>query len=387
MNQIYFDNGATAFPKAPGVAEAMAHYILNVGASVNRSSYEKSQDVAMVVLGVREKLCQLFNFPHADHVILTSGHTAGLNQLLFGLLSPGDRILTTSMEHNAVARPLHQLEKQGVTYTKMPCDEYGYVNLKLMESCIQPNTKAMIVNHGSNVSGAIQDLESLGKICKKRGIFLLVDGAQTAGHCPIDMKKYHISALSVPTHKGLLSAPGIGVLLLEKDLAKAINPAVFGGTGSISHSLEMPDYMPDKFEPGTPNLPGLYGLDAALDFLGEIGLESIQAHHHALTSLFVENVEKISHLQILGNFEKPHISVVSLNFLDQDNGEVADRLDQEFGILTRCGLHCAPWAHQTLGTFPAGSVRFSFGLFNTEEEILQAVDAVRKICGQIDYVN
>lgn len=381
MEQIYLDNGATSFPKAPGIEARMADYVCKVGASVNRSSYEKSQEAAMVVLGVREKLCKLFNFNHPDHVIFTPGHTIGLNQLLFGLLEDTDHCLTTSLEHNAVARPLFQLEKQGVWQEKMVRDKYGYVNLEQVERQIRCNTKCMMVCHGSNVSGAVQDLESLGKLCHAHGIFLLVDGAQTAGHYPIDMKKCHISALSVPAHKGLLSVGGIGALLLEKDLAKLIKPWIFGGTGSVSDSLEMPEYMPDKLEPGTPNLPGIYALDGALDFLESTGVEAIQSHTASLADQFCRGIQDISSIKILGNREKPVVSVVSLDFLDQDNGEIADRLEQEFGILTRAGLHCAPWAHQTLGSFPQGAVRFSFGYFNTAQQVEQAISAVKKLTG------
>lgn len=330
----------------------------------------------MVVMGVREKLCKLFNFPYPDHVVFTPGHTAGLNQVIFGLLKPGDHCLTTSLEHNAVARPLTALAKQGVYYERMSRDRYGYVNLTDAERQIRPTTKLMVVCHGSNVSGAVQDLEGLGALCKKRGIFLLVDGAQTAGHCPIHMKKWNISALSVPAHKGLMAVGGIGVLLLEKNLAKSLNPMVFGGTGSISHSLEMPNYMPDKFEAGTPNLPGIYGLDASLDYLAEIGLSAIQAKIGRLTALFLEKLENIPNISVLGNPKKPNIGVVSIDFQGKDNGEMADLLEQEFGILTRCGLHCAPWAHQSLGTYPQGAVRFSFGYFNTATQISHAANVV-----------
>lgn len=378
MSPVYLDHAATSFPKAPGVADAMTHYLTQVGASVNRGVYGSAQEAGLVCLSLREALCTLFHHPDPTCCILTPGNTWGINLVLRGLLKPGDHVLVSSMEHNAVMRPLRQLETEGVTFDRIPCDSEGFLDVSAIPGLIRPETRLCVIAHASNVSGCVQDAAAVGRICKEQGIFFLLDAAQTAGHWPIDFKALALSALAVPGHKGLLGPQGIGALLITKELAQALSPVITGGTGSASHTEFQPDYLPDKFEPGTPNLPGIYGLEAAVRFVLEAGIESFQMQEEALTARFLDGLREVPAIRLAGPWDvSERVSVISLDFPGRDNGEISFLLEQDYGILTRCGLHCAPSAHQTLGTFPQGTVRFSVGYGTTEEDVDAALNAVR----------
>lgn len=380
MRPIYLDNAATSFPKPPAVAQAMLRYMTEVGASINRGVYSSAQDAGMTTLLLREGLCRLFRHGSPTHCILTSGNTMGLNMILRGWLRPGDHCLVSSMEHNAVMRPLQDLTAQGVGFDRIPCSSDGRLDPEDIRPLVRPNTRLLVMAHGSNVGGAIQDAAAVGKICGEYGIPFALDAAQTAGHWEIDFESMGLSALSVPGHKGLMGPSGIGALLLSPDFAKGLSPLVTGGTGSASDSELQPAYMPDRFESGTPNLPGIYGLQAAVDFVLETGVEALRRREEELTGLFLDGLREIPHIRLAGPWgTDSRAGVVSIDFLREDNAEAAFRLEQEFGILTRCGLHCAPSAHKTLGTFPQGTVRFSVGWFTTPEEISAAAEAVRKI--------
>ncbi|HWS30935.1 MAG TPA: aminotransferase class V-fold PLP-dependent enzyme [Clostridia bacterium] len=381
MHQIYLDNGATSLPKAPGVAEAMAHYILDVGANIGRASYPAASEAALTALGAREKLLKLFHFSDPSHVVFTSGATAALNQAIKGFLHEGDHVIAGALEHNAVMRPLAQLMKHGVAISRMEADEQGFIDPDSLKKLIRPNTKLVVVSHASNVCGTLAPIEEIAAVCKEHGIPLVLDAAQTAGHYPVDFEALSLSALCVPAHKGLLGPQGVGALLLSPAFAKSLEPLISGGTGSMSDSEEIPSYMPDKFEAGTLNLPGIYGFDAALSFVLETGVEALRERETALTARFLTGVEGVRSARLVGTAELARrVGVISLDFLEKDNAAVAFALERDCGILTRCGLHCAPNAHKTLRTFPHGTVRFSVGYYTTEVEIDAAVAAIEKIC-------
>ena len=377
---VYLDNAATSYPKAPGVASAMADYVEKVGATINRSSYASAQEAGLVTLSLRERLCRLFNHPDPTHAVLTPGATAGLNMVIKGLLRPGDHCLVSSMEHNAVMRPLVQLEREGVVFERIPCDAQGRLRLEALPGMIKLNTRLVVMAHGSNVCGTVQDAEAVGKICRERGVPFALDAAQTAGHIEVDFERFGLSALVVPGHKGLLGPQGIGALLLDAGFARRPTPPVAGGTGSASDSEELPDWMPDRFESGTPNMPGVYGWEAALGWLENTGIETLENHEKTLSKRFLEGIYGLKNVKLYGaTVPERRTGVFSVGFLNCDNAEAAWRLEREFGILTRCGLHCAPSAHKTLGSFPEGSVRFSTGWANTEADIDAALSAIAAI--------
>ena len=379
MKTIYLDNAATSFPKPDTVSKAMVRYVQEVGAPLNRSVYGSAQEAELVTLSLREQLKRFFHFPErATHVILTPGNTYGLNFVLKGYLHPGDHVIVSSMEHNAVMRPLLQLHE--VTIDRIPADRDGFIDPAAIPALIRPNTKLIVMAHGSNVSGAVQNAEAIGAIAARHGIPFVLDGAQTAGHFPLDFQRLRLSALSVPGHKGLLGPSGIGALLLTDEFAKALSPLIAGGTGSASDSEYLPDALPDRFESGTMNLPGIYGWEAAMAFLSDQGIEKLRAHELALTKRFLNGIRDIPHLRLCGpNHTENRVGVISLDFLNRDNAAVSFELEQKFGILVRCGLHCAPSAHRSLGTFPKGTVRFSLGYANSEADVDAAVAAIRSL--------
>lgn len=379
MKMIYLDNAATSFPKPEGVSDAMKLYIDQVGATINRSVYGSAQDAGLVALQLRERLKKLFCFPEpVTHVILTPGATWGLNMAIRGFLKPGDHCIVSSMEHNAVMRPLLQME--GVEYDRIPCNREGLLNPGDVEALIRPNTKLLVMAHGSNVCGSVQDAKAVGEICVRHGVAFVLDAAQTAGHIPVDFEAFQLSALVVPGHKGLLGPSGIGALLMTDKFAKTLDPIIAGGTGSASDSEYLPEYLPDRFESGTPNLPGIYGWEAALRFVESTGVSALRQHEMRLCKRFLEGLEQMDGAVLCGTGDLDRrVGVVSVDFLHQDNAEAAFRLETEYGILTRCGLHCAPSAHKTLDTFPRGTVRFSLGFASTESDVDAALAAIRKI--------
>lgn len=378
---VYLDQAATSRPKAAGVGDAMRFYINEVCANVNRSTYAPATDAAIHVLETREKLCSLFGLGDPTHAIFTPGQTYSLNMVIKGLLRPGDHALVSPLEHNGVMRPLTQLLDHGVSFDRIPLTDKDDLDLEAAKKLIRPNTRLMMLSHASNISGTVLSLNGAAELCRERGIFFAVDAAQTAGHLPIDMQQSKIDALCVPAHKGLRGPSGVGALLLTKEFAKALDPLVTGGTGSDSHTEVQPAYMPDRFESGTPNLAGIYGLHAALSELEAEGLLVRQTREEALLNRFLSGLDAIGGIRIIGTRDRGRkVGLVSIDFTAVcDNAEVADRLSTEYGILTRCGLHCAPNAHKTYGTFPQGTVRFSFNSSNTMEEIDFALSAIHSI--------
>lgn len=374
---IYFDNAATSFPKAPGVSDAMKFYLDSVGASINRGVYASAQEAGLKTLILREQLCGFFHHSDPNHAILTAGNTASLNFVIKGFLQSGDHVLVSSLEHNAVMRPLKQL---GIDFDRVPCDAEGFLDLNAAEALLRPNTKLFVLNHASNVSGTVQDAKSVGMLCKLHNIPLVLDAAQSAGHIPVDFEKFSLSALTIPAHKGLLGPQGIGALLLAPEFAQKLSPLLAGGTGSMSDSEELPRYLPDRFEPGTPNLPGIYGWSASIDYVNRVGLAALREHEITLTKRFLDGLDGISGLRLVGTRElSRRVGVIAVDFLRMDNAEAADRLEREYEILTRCGMHCAPSAHKALGTFPQGVVRFSVGYRTTEAEVDCALRAIKEL--------
>ena len=380
MDYIYLDNASTSFPKAPNVASAMADYITNRGININRGSYALAYDVEDIIYTTRQRLHTLFNGHDPSHVIFTQNVTMSLNMVIKGLLKAGDHVLVSSMEHNAVMRPLTQLLDKGITFDIIPCDKMGSIQLESMDSLIRPNTVALIINHASNVCGTIQPLESIGSICKTHNLQFIVDAAQTAGVIPIDVKACHIDALCFTGHKGLLGPQGIGGIILTKEMAQNLTPLIAGGTGSFSHLETMPTHMPDAFESGTLNLPGIIGLNEGLAYIESQGMENIHNHELVLTQSFLEGLQSIDGINIVGKQNiQDRTAVVSITIDGMDPASIAYELESNYHIMTRVGLHCAPRAHQTLETYPEGTVRFSFGYANTHKDVETALSALHRI--------
>ena len=374
MERIYLDNAATSFPKAPGTADAMFRFLTENGCNVNRSSYETAALAEDVVLDTRHLLCRLFHFPLPSHVIFTPGVTFSLNTILRGLLRLGGHCIVSGFEHNAVMRPLTSL---GVSWSVAKLNPDGHFDNP--ESLFRPNTQLVVMTHASNVFGNVLPISEIAPLCRKNDVPLVLDCAQTAGHIPLDWKNLDVDALCFPGHKGLLGPQGTGGMLLSPALAKELPPLIEGGTGSVSDRLETPDFMPDKFEAGTPNIPGLWGLHAAAEFLLQTGVDSIAAYEASLTQELIEGLSKIPGISVPKAPGVGQVGVVSVVFHRLDMAQAAWQLEQEFGIQTRCGIHCAPLAHQTMGTAPAGTVRFSVGYATTRKEIEAALSAVRAI--------
>ena len=380
MDYIYLDNASTSFPKAPTVATAMSDYITNRGININRGSYALAYDVEDIIYTTRQRLNTLFNGHDPSHVIFTQNVTMSLNMVIKGLLKAGNHVLVSSMEHNAVMRPLTQLLDKDITFDTIPCDSTGSIQMKSIEPLIRPNTVALIINHASNVCGTIQPLESIGPICKAHNLQFIVDAAQTAGVIPIDVKACHIDALCFTGHKGLLGPQGIGGIILTKEMAQNLTPLIAGGTGSFSHLETMPTHMPDAFEAGTLNLPGIIGLNEGLSYIESQGMENIHNHELALTQAFLEGLQSIDVVNIVGKQDiQDRTAVVSITIDSMDPASIAYELESTYHIMTRVGLHCAPRAHQTLGTYPEGTVRFSFGYANTHEDVVSALSALHRI--------
>lgn len=380
MNRVYLDNAATTFPKAPGVGEAMKDYIENIGTSVKRGVYQSALSVEETVFETREMLCSLFNFNKSDNVVFTMNITQSMNYLIKGLLKPGDHCIVSSMEHNAVMRPLSQMIMSGVSFSRVNCDQYGRLRSEDILESIRPETKAVIMTHASNVCGTVLPLEEVGRICRDKGIMFIVDAAQSAGILDVDYKALNADAIAFTGHKGLLGPQGIGGFLINDKLAASMTSLICGGTGSDSEYEEQPEYMPDKLEAGTPNIPGIIGLHRSLEYIKDIGISTICDTELKLTAQFLEGVQNINNVRVIGLLDtKGRTAVVSLDFKEMDNAEISYLLDRDFGIMTRCGLHCAPSAHKTLGTFPNGTVRFSFSHSNTTAEALYTIDAINKV--------
>ncbi len=380
MNTIYFDNGSTSFPKAPHLGEVMGRQIDKAAYNINRGGYKGAYDLGDIVMDTREMLCDFFHGSDMANVAFTGGNTLSINMAFQGLLNPGDHVLISSMEHNAVVRPIEALTKEGVTWDAIPCNSNGELDVSSIDSMLRPNTKMIFIMHASNVCGTLLPIEEVGALCKKHQLLFGVDAAQSAGTYPIYMEEMHIDILTIPGHKCLMGPQGIGVLMLSQRAADMIRPVLHGGTGSTSDQITMPHFMPDKLEAGTMNLTGIVGLHHALSYIIEEGMDVIAKKKKELTEEFLSLLLPLKNIRIVGRLDTINrCSVVSIDCLEKDNAEIAYLLEHNYGISTRCGLHCAPLAHQTLGTFPHGTIRFSLGYFNTIDEVHQVVNAIKEL--------
>lgn len=380
MKQLYMDNGATSFPKAPGVAERVYDYLIKVGTNLNRSNYGSSYEAESVTYETRELVCSLFKYDKPENVVFTKNVTESLNVLIKGIFKRGDHVLISSMEHNAVMRPLNGMEKKGISYTKIISDREGVLDVKDIEKFIRPNTKGLIMTHASNVCGTTIDIEKVGKICKQNGLLFIVDTAQTAGLLDIDYYKMNMDALAFTGHKSLLGPQGTGGFVLSDKLAVEMDSLIEGGTGSLSDLEVQPGFMPDKFESGTLNIPGIFGLNEALKYIIRETPEAIRVKEMTLTGIFIEALLNMKYIELIGRKSiLNRTGIVSIDFKKDDNGIMAQRLFESFGITTRSGLHCSPSAHQTLGTFPRGTVRFGISHFMSDDDIRYAIDSVYQL--------
>ena len=370
----YMDNAATTLPKPPGVAEAVMQALGCLG-NAGRGSTEASLDAARIIYDTRERLCSMFHAENPKQIAFTSNATESLNIAIQGLIHPGDHVITTAMEHNSVLRPLYEREESGAVLTILPTDEWGNISYEDLEAAIRQDTKAIVCTHASNLTGNLNDIERIGKIAKRHDILFVVDASQTAGMFPIDVQKMHIDILCFTGHKGLLGPQGTGGMYVRKGVH--VRPLLSGGTGVQTYSKTQPEEMPTALEAGTLNGHGIAGLDAAIGYLEETGIDMIRAKEQALMKGFYEGVKEIPGVKIYGDFSSmDRCAVVSLNIREYDSGEVSDALLTDYGISTRSGGHCAPLMHEALGTVEQGAVRFSFSHYNTEEEVDTAIRAI-----------
>lgn len=372
---IYLDNAATTRTKPPAVARAVLEALSSYG-NCGRGGHEGALSAARTIYETREKLAALLGCPRADHVCFTQNSTQALNIAISGLLSPGDHIISTDLEHNSVLRPLYRLRDAGAAVDFVPADRRGRLDYGGFERLLRPETKAVVCTHASNLTGDAVDIRRVGNFAGEHGLLFILDASQTAGVLPINMEAMGISALCFTGHKSLLGPQGTGGLCLREGLE--VRPFAVGGTGVQSYSETQPAEYPTRLEAGTLNGHGLAGLNAALDFLNETGVEAVHAREDALARRFYEAIRDLPGVTVYGDFDAPvRAPIVTLNIGTLDSAQVSDELAERFGIATRPGAHCAPRLHRALGTEDQGAVRFSWSYFNTEEETDQAAEAVR----------
>jgi cysteine desulfurase family protein len=382
MKTLYLDNAATSFPKPESVLAAMMNFQQTIGANPGRSGHGRSIDAGRVVYETRDVLANLFHIDDPLRIALTKNATEALNIALLGALKPGDHVITSAMEHNSVMRPLRLLESHGVALSLVPCSWQGELDPDDLRRAFRKNTKMVVLTHASNMTGTIMPIASVGKIIREKGdVLFCVDAAQTAGALPIDVQEMNIDLLAFTGHKSLYGPQGTGGLYVREGLEKRIAPLMMGGTGSRSEFEEQPDFMPDKFESGTPNTIGFAGLGAGMNFVLEQTVEAIRNKEQQLTACFLGQLETLgSNVTVYGPKDaSKQTAVVSFNIRGLSPSDAAFQLEEKQGILCRPGLHCAPSAHHTLGTFPQGTIRFSFSFFHTSQDVDQAADAVREL--------
>lgn len=379
---IYFDNAATSFPKPECVYRAIDKCMREYCANPGRSGHKLSLEAGRVILEAREMLSEMINAKKPDNIIFSLNATDALNTSIKGILKSGDHVITTSMEHNSVLRPLKHLEKQGVETTIIQCNKTGELSLEKLSKAIKPNTKAIISTHASNVIGTKMPIKEIGLLAHSKNLIFIVDSAQTVGAYNIDVEDMNIDILTFTGHKGLMGPQGVGGFFIKDGIP--LRQMREGGTGSMSESLIQPEILPDKFESGTPNTPGIAGLAAGLSFIKEKGIDNIRKHEETITKYFIQKVSDIEGIRLYGPVEEEkRVPVVSLNVEGKTSAEVSFILDRNFDIATRPGLHCAPLAHKTIGTLEQGTVRFSFGYFNTINEVDKAIDALKSITKEV----
>ena len=366
---IYLDNAATSFPKPECVVTAVEQTLRHNAANPGRGGHHLSLESGRLMMETREVLAGLFGIRDAASIAFTANATQAINVGLFGLLKAGDRVVTTSMEHNAVVRPLYALAQQGVEVVSVAADRQGRVSVADLKAACQSGTRMLVMTHCSNVTGTLQPIQELGPWCRQRGILFMVDAAQSAGLFPIDVEEQAIDLLAVPGHKSLLGPPGTGFLYVRPDLR--LRPLIYGGTGTHSSAESQPEEMPERLESGTLNTIGLAGLKAAAEFIEQAGLENIRAHEQALLAQLIDGMRALPRISLYGPLDSGyHGGALSFTAQGIDPATMGFRLDREYGICCRVGLHCAPQAHRSIGTFPEGTVRLSPGYFNTSAEMI-----------------
>lgn len=378
---IYLDNASTSFPKPIEVVNSMSNYMLNIGGNPGRGSSSSSMSSSHLIYDCRQTVSNLFNFNKPQNVIFTNNITSSLNMLIDSIISDGCHIISSVMEHNSVLRPLFKhKEINNVDITLVNCDKDGFISPQDIFNAVKDNTKLIILSHCSNVTGSIQPLSSIGNFCKDNGILFIVDTAQTAGSINIDFTELGCNALAFTGHKGLMGPQGIGGFLIDDKMNDIASPVFVGGTGSMSYSLIQPDYLPDKFESGTLNIPGIVGLNSAIKYIQEIGIDNIHEKEMNLSRIFLEDINNMDFIKLYGpNSIENRLSTFSINMNNLASNEFSFYLDSKYNIITRTGLHCAPLAHKSMGTDSTGSVRVSIGYFNTEADIKSLIDAIYKI--------
>lgn len=379
--RVYLDNAATSFPKPSSVANALCNYMLNVGSNPGRGGSSNVLEGDRTIFKCREALRELFNFDKTENVIFTNNITTSLNILLKSIVKDGWHVITSSMEHNSVVRPLETLKlTKNIEVDFVQCDKNGSIHIEDFKKCIKSNTKLVVLSHASNVIGTIQPLKDIGKICRDNDIYFIIDSAQSAGVVDVDFKSLNCNAIAFTGHKSLLGPQGTGGFLIDDSLNSEASTFIEGGTGSLSESIFQPDFLPDKFESGTMNAAGIAGLLEGILFIKSEGLCSIREKEEFLTQKFVDEAMNIPSIDVYGYKDcSLRTSAVSLNSSIMNNSELSYILDSEYGISTRSGLHCAPLAHKTMGTFPQGTIRFSFGYFNDEKDVDYALNCLNKI--------
>lgn len=379
---IYLDNAATSFPKPETVAAAMVDYLTNVGASPGRSGHQLAAAAGRILFQTRKALTRLFNLDDPGRIIFTENATYALNLSLFGLLQPGDRVLTTGLEHNSVMRPLRHLEElRRIKIDILPGTATSHYDLKLMsEWCREKKYRLAVINHVSNVTGTLAPLPAMLPILRDNNILSIIDGAQSAGSLPIDLSQLNPDIFCFTGHKSLFGPSGTGGLYIKPGITP--HPLCYGGTGSRSETEYQPNFMPDYYESGTPNTAGFAGLKAGLEFIAENGCKNIFAQEQKLTKILKQNLNKIPGLTLFTpKTEDAAMPIISFTLTGLNCSEIGYRLDQDFGIMTRVGLHCAPLAHKNIASFPEGTVRLAPGFFNTEEDMEKVTTAIKKIAG------
>ena len=377
---IYLDNAATSLRRPEAVVRAVADALCSLG-NVGRGAHEGSLSAARTVYDCREKLCRFFGGDDPNRVCFTANATEALNAAIFGLLEAGDHVISTDLEHNSVLRPLYRLEKAGIELSFLAADRRGLVDYDALGGLLRPNTRALVCTHASNLTGNALDIERLSAFCREQGLLFILDASQTAGGLPIDMAKLGVSVLCFTGHKGLMGPQGTGGMLIGPGVE--LRPFKTGGSGVQSHLKEQPAAYPARMEAGTLNGHGIAGLSAALDFLNGVGLPTVHRHETDLMRGFYEQVSAVPGVKVYGDFSADRAPIVSLNVGDLDSGAVADILMTDYGIAVRSGAHCAPRMHAALGTTAQGAVRFSFGWFNTAEEVNAAASAVKEIASEL----
>ncbi|MBN1255158.1 MAG: aminotransferase class V-fold PLP-dependent enzyme [Deltaproteobacteria bacterium] len=380
---IYLDNAASSWPKPDETWQAMEHFMRSVGANPGRSGHRLSIEAGRILLEARDALAELFGIDDPLRIVFTRNATESLNLVIYGILRPGEHCVTTSMEHNSVMRPLRALEQKGLEVTTVSCSSQGELDPQKIEKAIKKNTRLIVTTHASNIVGTLMPVDEVSEIARSHDIPFCIDAAQTAGAYPIDIEAMNIDLLVFTGHKSLYGPQGTGGLYIREGLEKKLEPLMRGGTGSRSESQEQPNFMPDKYESGTPNTVGIAGLEAGTRFCLEQGIAHIRAKEEGLTHMLIEGLGSIPGVTLYGcGDEKRQVAICSFTVRDLSPSEITMQLDEEFGIMSRPGLHCAPIAHQTIGTSPHGTVRLSAGYFTTDEEIAVAIEAVTKIAAR-----